>query len=290
MKTKSMSLSFLLTLAFSNVGAANTTYTESDILGVWKLTKFVTTEANGTEQDWCNGATGSLAYLPGLMTVAINCESTTPNSNAENIGGYLFYSGPFEVDTQKNQVIHRVRNYSHPSLLRVVYRKIEMSDANHLRLVGPLANGQDIVIEWERKESFAYNDHELLGVYELVGSENEVEGSSEKIPFCTGFYGTIVYTPGGFNAVSINCGEKKDPNVVEPADMFGRKFFYTSKYELNVDRVVHHLVNASEVTTIGTDSHRAMSMKEDVLSLAGTNGSKFVAKWRKLKSFVGLKN
>lgn len=288
MKRKYLLLALAIVLSFSQLGLAKASYSESDILGVWKLTKFFITDGHGLEKEWCEGANGSIAYLPGLMTVAINCESVEPGSGAEKIGGLLFYSGPFEVDRGTNEVIHRVRNFSHPALNKVYRREIEMKDKNNLRLVGSLGEGKKAIVEWERMETFSYDSQKLTGVWELVGSENKVDGSDETISFCTGFYGTILYTSGGYNAVSINCGEKPDNSVSEPADQFGRRFFYSGSYKIDGENVVQTPENASETALIGEPAIRSMKIEGDLLILEGTNGSKFKAEWKKLRSFVGL--
>ncbi len=287
MKNKRTLLTTLFATLLGNQLWART-YTDRDLLGVYKLTKFATVAADGAETPWCIGATGSIAYVPAYMSVSINCQEVLPETNAAELEGTLFYSGPFEFDTQAGEVIHRARNYSHASLHKVHRRKVVMGDNNHLQLSGELGEGKRVIVEWERLETFVYDTSPLTGFYELVGSENEVEGSDEKIPFCTGFFGSIVYTPGGYGAVSINCGEKTDPNVVEPADMFGRKFFYSGPYHKEENILVQKMLNASEASSIGGEARRDMQIKDDLLILKGTNGSNFVAKWRKLKSFVGI--
>ena len=252
LKLASMTVICLVALVtISGNGIAKSKYSDSDILGVWKLTKFFVADQNGNEEEWCSGAHGSIAYLPGYMSVAINCESTEEGSGAERIGGYLFYSGPFEVDVKTGEVIHRVRNFSHESLNQVYRRKIEMDNDDSLRLVGFLGEGKKAIVEWSRIEGFSYDSHPLTGVWELVGSENEIEGADEPIPFCSGFYGTILYTPGGYNAVSINCGEKNDPNTQEPADRFGRRFFYSGTYKIKGNAAIQTPANASEIELIG---------------------------------------
>lgn len=286
-KTKLLS-TILGALAFTQLMA--TPLNEQKLLGVYKLTKFATVAANGEETPWCIGAKGSIAYVPGFVSVSINCESTVPGSNAAELDGTLFYSGPFELDVKTQEVVHRVRNYSHPSLHKVLRRKVSLKDDRQLLLSAELGEGKKIIIEWERIEKLKYDNSPLIGLYELVGSENEVEGSDEKIPFCSGFYGSIFYTPGGFGAVSINCGAKTDPSKVEPADMFGRKFFYSGPYTKTDTLLVQNMLNASHAGSLGGEAVREMEIKNDLLILKGTNGSKFVATWRKLKGFVSLKD
>lgn len=287
MKTKKLML--VLSLILTTSCYAKSSYTEKDILGVWKLTKFVSVDENGREKEWCRGSHGTIAYLPGAMSVSINCEEVETGSGAERIGGHLFYSGPFELDTKTNEVIHRVRNFSHKSLHQVYRRTVEMDNKNYLRLVGLLGAGKKAIVEWTRVESFSYDSKAITGVWELVGSENEVDGVTTKTPFCTGFHGTILYTPGGYNAVSINCGEKKDETIDEPADYFGRKFFYAGKYKVDGNEVIQTPDNASDLSLIGKPALRVMSFDKDILILEGENGSKFRARWRKRNSFVGIK-
>jgi hypothetical protein len=288
MKTKLLPTMILGLLMLPTLALARVP-TEKELLGVYKLTKFATVDAHGAETPWCEAAEGSIAYLPGFMSVSINCAETTPGTQAASMGGVLFYSGPFEIDTRAGEVIHRARNGSHPSLVKVHRRKLTMNSSNHLLLSGQMPGGGSIVIEWERSERFAYDNSALTGVYELVGSENEVPGSLDTIPFCTGFHGTIMYTPGGFGAVSINCGEKADPNAVEPADQFGRKYFYAGPYHQAEQILVQKMALASEVAHRGGEARREMLLEGDLLTLKGTNGSKFVATWKKLRSFVGLR-
>jgi hypothetical protein len=163
-----------------------------------------------------------------------------------------------------------------------------MSDKDNLKLSGKLGNGQ-IVLTFSRRETFAFDQQNITGVYDLVGSENRVEGSSERIPFCSGFYGNIVFTPGGFTAVSINC-EKKKPNVIEPADQFGRKYFYAGTWTPNGTRASLSIENASVLKQLGEKFDREVKydLEKDVLTLEGTNGSHFVARWKKTYSYSSI--
>lgn len=70
--------------------------------------------------------------------------------------------------------------------------------------------------------------------------------------------------------------------------MFGRKFFYSGPYHIEANILVQKMLNASAASSLGGEARRDMQIQGDLLILKGTNGSNFVAKWRKLKSFVGL--
>ena len=82
--------------------------------------------------------------------------------------------------------------------------------------------------------------------------------------------------------------KRKISDVFEPADQFGRRFFYSGNYQTTSNELAVTPENASEDFLIGETAIRAMSIDGDLLTLTGTNGSKFVAKWRKARSFVGL--
>lgn len=287
MKTKSLLILPLLLLGLASPAQAIRTQ-GPELLGVWKLKRFVTEERGAPARDWCPGVNGTLTYLPTQhMTVALNCLGTETGSQAEALGGKLFYSGPFEFDAQRGEVIHRARNFSHPSLNRVQRRQVTMRSPDELTLTGDLGEGRRVTLDWVREEKFAYDNEALSGIWELVGSRNQV-GARADVPFCTGFYGTILFTPGGHAAVSINCGAKPASVGQEPADMFGRRYFYDGRFTVRDDVLEVIPTNASEAGDIGRPVLRAMKITGDILTLEGTNGSKFVAEWRKLGGFVGL--
>ena len=173
----------LLIWAGASTSMAGTELSKDNVMGVWKLTKFFITDGSGSAKEWCGGASGTIAYLPETMFVAINCESYESGSGAEKLEGKLFYSGHFDFDNRTQEVIHRVRNYSHPSLNKVYRRSVEMKDQNNLRLVGELGAGKQAIVEWERLEKFSYDNQTITGVWELVGSENEVDGVGNNSSF-----------------------------------------------------------------------------------------------------------
>ena len=261
---------------------------KTDLYGVWELKRFYI-EDGDQQDDWCHGAKGSIAYLPGGMFVGINCDSFDAGSGAEKLDGKLFYSGPFEVDARKNEVIHRVKNYSHPSLENVFHREVSFPKKDHLKLSGKMGDGKSVIVEWRKVESFSYSSEKIAGVWELVGSENTVPGSDRTIPFCNGYHGTIMFTPGGYSAVAINCGEN-DGMKKQPADEFDRKFFYFGKYSQmhQVDMLEQNIFLSSVDELINETARRDVEFQKDLLLLSGTSGSEFVATWKRLSSFKGF--
>ena len=129
-------------------------YTKRDLMGVWKLTAFYSLDQDGNKEEWCGGAQGYLTYTSKFMNLSINCETVKPRSNAERLGGFLFISGPYLVNTAKKEVIHKVVNYNHKSLHKTSTRKITMKGRNRLRLMGIIGYGTKVFVEWKRVESF----------------------------------------------------------------------------------------------------------------------------------------
>lgn len=275
-----------LLILLSQLSNAADKASKKDIMGVWKLSKFVTVNDTGAETNWCEGAHGTIAYAVKRMTVAINCKSTRAGSGAEKLSGMLFYSGPYSFNKNKQLVTHKVENYSDKSLHKNFQRIVQMDAHDNLRLVGLLGEGKKVIVEWTRAEEFTISQDSLVGSWKLIASENQVRESSKTIPFCSGFHGTIFYTPGGYAAVSINCGKKADSNTTEPADQFGRKYFYSGSYYKDVNQdLIQTPMNASEEAHIGRSFHRKMKIQKNILTLEGTNGSTFLARWKKTSDF-----
>ena len=210
-----------------------------EIKGVWELTDFVIEDGQGRSEDWCEGAHGFITYINNHMSVAINCKSQPEKM--------LFYSGPY--DLEQNTVTHKVQNYSEIGLKQNFKREIFMNDVNHLELSGKTATGGKAIITWKRVERFADDLKGIAGIYRLVKSENQFEGK-DGVPFCRAVFGTILFTPNGHASVSLNCANKVDENQNEPADIFGRKYFYFGTYEVQSNEVVVLPENGSEVSHI----------------------------------------
>src|SRR5689334_1488528 len=68
----------------------------------------------------------------------------------------------------------------------------------------------------------------LVGTWALEKSENPMPDGSV-VSYCTGVHGFIIYTEEGYVSVALNCAPQG--NGSEPADISGRKFFYTGTYQ-----------------------------------------------------------
>lgn len=128
-------------IQFRNVAISTGANLKRDIVGVWDLVDFQLEEDQGNIQPWCDGAFGTISYFSNYMSVAINCVT-----NAEK---KIFYSGPYQIEG--HTVIHDVRNFSDPSLHQVFRRQVEMSDVNHLALIGQLGNSGKVIVSWTRR-------------------------------------------------------------------------------------------------------------------------------------------
>jgi hypothetical protein len=120
----------------------------------------------------------------------------------------------------------------------------------------------------------------LVGTWVLEKSENPMPNGSV-VSYCTGVHGFIIYTEEGIVSVALNCApEGQGP---EPADISGRKFFYTGTYQFDGRRAIHTLLNASQPELIGTSFTRAVTIRDSELILSGVNqGQVFSAVWRRL--------
>ena len=122
---------------------------------------------------------------------------------------------------------------------------------------------------------------DLVGVWKLIKSENPMPDGTT-VSYCNEVHGYIIYTSEGYVSVSLNCGPQL--NESEPANVSGRKFFYTGTYDVKGSEVTHHLENASDTQLIGSDSKRYVTFARSVLVLTGENqGQSFSAFWQKIR-------
>ena len=136
-------------------------------------------------------------------------------------------------------------------------------------------------------------DPVVFGAWNLkeftVFKSNEDTG----VPFCSNFSGQILYEESGHMSVSINCGKSLSEN--EPADEFGRVYFYSADFktvEENVNgkvikTLVHKITNATNLKIIGKDQFRKIEeITNDKLVLTGPFGSgSLKITWEKLPKY-----
>jgi hypothetical protein len=120
----------------------------------------------------------------------------------------------------------------------------------------------------------------LVGTWILEKSENPMPDGSV-VPYCTGVHGFVIYTEEGYVSVALNCApEGQGP---EPADISGRKFFYTGTYQFDGKTATHTLLNASQPELIGENITRTVTIQGSELILSGVNqGQTFSAYWKRV--------
>ncbi len=68
----------------------------------------------------------------------------------------------------------------------------------------------------------------------------------------------------------------------EPADLSGRKFFYSGTYKYDGKRATHKMLNASQPEMIGETFTRDVTIRGSELILTGVNqGQSFSAYWKR---------
>ena len=120
----------------------------------------------------------------------------------------------------------------------------------------------------------------LVGTWVLEHSEDTLPDGS-LVPYCTGVHGFVIYTEEGYVSVALNCAPQGQGT--EPADISGRKFFYTGTYQFDGKTATHMLLNASQPELIGESVTRTVTIRGTELILAGVNqGQTFSAYWRRV--------
>lgn len=93
-----------------------------------------------------------------------------------------------------------------------------------------------------------------------------IESNGEIRPWKNNAHGLLIYTESGYMSVSIN-GE------IETEKSFSDKFksilFYSAKYRIEEDNIIHEVINASDVNRIGKQLIRTAFQEKDKLILIG---------------------
>ncbi len=113
----------------------------------------------------------------------------------------------------------------------------------------------------------------IEGVWRLA-EWKVISESGEESEFCKGANGILMYEASGFVSTSINC-PKKAATAPEPADSYGRKFFYAGTYYEKCGAIYKGVTNASFEPLIGQQVYRKIERVTDYeLVLTGPFGPK----------------
>jgi hypothetical protein len=124
-------------------------------------------------------------------------------------------------------------------------------------------------------------DSRIVGAWHL--DEWQVIGASgARAEFCKGAKGVLLYESSGFVSTSINCPKKKSA-AAEPADAYGRRFFYAGTYFVKNLVIYKDVTNASSEGLIGKRVVRYIDkLTPDELILTGPfgpNGGSLWIRW-----------
>lgn len=98
-----------------------------------------------------------------------------------------------------------------------------------------------------------------------------VSPSGDRVEFCPGAFGKIIYEANGYVSVAINCGLNVPPG--SPAEAIGGMLFYSGNFVIQNDSVIHQITNASVPNMIGTSAVRKVKLSSRKLILTGKYGS-----------------
>ncbi len=126
------------------------------------------------------------------------------------------------------------------------------------------------------------NNTKLFGGWELKNFVI-ISANGEEASFCSGLSGQILYEKTGHMSVSINCDPSDSIKV--PADEYDRMLFYAGQFQIDGDKVIHKITNASSPALIGKVLVRKLDKLSDtdlVLSGAlGTSGQTLRIEWKR---------
>lgn len=113
--------------------------------------------------------------------------------------------------------------------------------------------------------------------YEIL-DDTKPETSTDWCPHPSG---VIHYLPSSWMSVAINCKDEKQNLISNPDDMV----FYSGKYRVESDRIVHDVRFSSDLKRVGAKYDRFFKVKGDVITLEG-KGSKGAVRltWKKVQN------
>ena len=160
----------MMTTTFEN---KNITFTQSDLIGSWKLVEFLIEDPNGKTKHWGENCTGLLLYTKdNHMSVSINrkVEAKSDIEEKKFFDSILFYAGSFKTDSLienasellKNPfanshitIKHSVQQASNPNrigkeLLRYVGYDTTKDSNTYVTLSSPVESFGRGVIRWKK--------------------------------------------------------------------------------------------------------------------------------------------
>ena len=120
---------------------------------------------------------------------------------------------------------------------------------------------------------------DLIGTWSLQ-TFDIIDKDGKKTPWCEGLTGLLTYNQNGYMSAAINCAKTTDQS---PARAYDNQLFYAGHYSMTAGpTVIHHVMNASKGSLIGTDLIRRIAhLDKNSLTLTGDFGGNFSIVWTK---------
>lgn len=121
----------------------------------------------------------------------------------------------------------------------------------------------------------------LQGAWRLTDFALE-DPSGDRKPWGSQVRGLLIYDPSGRMSVSINKAIEKSSS--EAQDTLDAMLFYSGRYRVEEDRIIHDVEIASDPERVGKELVRFASIHVDVLELVSPkhDWGRAILQWRKI--------
>ncbi len=127
--------------------------TKADLVGVWKLERFIVHRDNGEAFEWPGAQNGTLIYTDdGYVSVAQNRDPLPNPSEADKARTANFYTGTYRTELEQGRVIHTPLQSSVPAIIGIpAERTVELDTSGRLWLSGTGLK-ERVTLVWHRAD------------------------------------------------------------------------------------------------------------------------------------------
>ncbi len=128
-----------------------------------------------------------------------------------------------------------------------------------------------ILLAWLFNLASASATPSIVGTWQLE-TFWRITPEGKEIAWCPGAHGLLQYNPDHYMSASINCA----PNAPDdaPSAAYQHRLLYAGTYRVEAPRVIHHVLNSSDLTLLGQDMVREVSsLKDGRLTLTGQSAN-----------------
>lgn len=125
--------------------------TKADLVGVWKLERFIVHRENGEAFEWPGAQNGTLIYTDdGYVSVAQNRQALANPSEADQARTANFYTGTYRAELEQGRVLHTPLQASVPAIIGIpAERTVELDSNGQLWLSG-VGLKERVTLVWRR--------------------------------------------------------------------------------------------------------------------------------------------